>query len=119
MTFITLGDTTKPTVSLGHPSCKASRACTLGGSASDDALASVDVSVVLKTGRTCRAFTGTRFVKRSCSAAAKTFVEAWTSGGKWMLQLPALTAGTYQVAVRASDRAGNTKRATASVRVKG
>ncbi len=76
------------------------------------------VRLVRRSAKTCRALAGTTMVQRSCALAARTWVVAWRNQRQWMLDLPRLARGTYQLTVRASDRAGNADDATLTLRIR-
>jgi hypothetical protein len=135
----TRGDVRDPKVTIDLPSCTrrpAHRSChgwrgsaaawrTLGGTAFDDArgfasgVEEVRVRLVRRSAKTCRALAGRVMVKRSCALAARTWVVAWRNQRSWMLDLPRLGRGAYQLTVRASDRAGNAHDATRTLHIRG
>jgi hypothetical protein len=118
-------DTRAPTVTLSPPACprrlsktackrrRASRSAwqTLKGTVTDPApssgIASVQVAIYRMQGRRIFALSKGRFRKASKARARSTFTAARVRGGGWSLTLPKLTAGTYTILVRASDRAGH------------
>ena len=122
----TRGDVRDPKVAIDLPSCRqrpAHRSCdgwrdsaaawrTLSGTAFDDArgyssgLDQVRVRLVRRSARVCRALSGKLLVQRSCALAARTWVVAWRNQRHWMLDLPRLPRGTYQLTVRATTAPG-------------
>jgi hypothetical protein len=125
-------------VAIDVPSCRrrpAHRSCdgwrdsagawrTLRGTAVDDArgyssgVDLVRVRLVRRSAKTCRALAGRAMVQRSCALAARTWVVAWRNQQAWMLRLPRLAPGTYQLTVRVSDRARNADDATLRLRIR-
>jgi DNA-binding beta-propeller fold protein YncE len=92
---------------------------TLRGTVTDPSgIRSVEVNVVRKRGKICRAFTGKAFKRIGCRKAARRFVKAKLRGQKWSLELRGLKPGTYTIRVRATDRAGNASKAATLARPK-
>jgi hypothetical protein len=134
----TRGDVRDPKVAIDVPSCRhrpARHSCdgwrrsaaawrTLTGTAVDDArgyasgLDAVRIRLVRRSAKVCRALAGKVMVRRSCALAARSWVVAWRNQREWMLDLPRLARGTYQLTVRASDRAGNAEDAALTLRIR-
>jgi hypothetical protein len=123
-------DRVAPRVSLTLPACskrirRKRGACTklrsrrsswrtIRGTAADDrggsGVREVRVALTRLVGKRCRAFTGRRFVRKSCRRAPATTVRARLSGGRWSLKAGRLAAGRYRLRITARDSAGNSSR---------
>ena len=75
-------------------------------------IARVEVSVVRGSGRRCQVYTGRRFARAGCKAAAKRSIRAKVTRGRWTLRVRGLKAGRYTLRVRGTDHAANTSKAT-------
>ncbi|MDQ8046969.1 MAG: PKD domain-containing protein [Patulibacter sp.] len=109
-------DTLAPTVSLTLPSKKKlhlpSAYRTLHGIVADGGLssgvASVEIVVERKIGKTYQALVGKHFKAFKTKAKAEAaFTKALVADHAWTAKLPKLKPGTYTVLVRATDHAGN------------
>ena len=100
----------RPRARLRIPSAPASVAAwrTIRGRAVDPRPSSgilrVDVNLVRRVGRRCAAYDGTRFVAMRCARAVRVFVHA-RGTRTFALRVRGLRAGTYDLRVRAVDRA--------------
>ena len=75
-------------------------------------MARVEVNVVHGSRARCQVYTGRRFVRAGCKAAAKRYVAARVTRGRWTLRVRGLKAGRYTLRVRGTDQAANTSKAT-------
>ena len=86
--------------------------------ADDDAgsgVSRVEVGVVRTDRGRCRGFDGIRFARRACASARRLLVPAAVRpDGTFALRLAGLTPGRYELRLRASDFAGNTRAADAA-----
>jgi hypothetical protein len=114
----------RPRVTLDTPACPrklSAKACkrrrsstaawrTLRGTASDpttsSVIARVQVAFYLTQGKRVLGLRGGRLRKTTRAKARATFVTATLRRDTWSLKLPQLSAGSYTILVRATDRAG-------------
>ena len=78
-------------------------------------IARVEVNLVRGSRARCQVYTGRRFARAGCKAAAKRFIKAKVTRGRWTLRVRGLKAGRYTLRVRGTDQATNTSRATTRV----
>ena len=78
-------------------------------------IARVEVNLVRGSRARCQVYTGRRFVRAGCKAAAKRSIRAKVTRGRWTLRVRGLKAGRYTLRVRATDHAANTSKPTTRV----